>query len=63
MLASWAEQTSLAGDHDLLCLVPGDFSVGLFSQEPDISEHMKELQLSYSAASDPKSFLGLVSLK
>ncbi|XP_053780606.1 centrosomal protein of 164 kDa isoform X2 [Desmodus rotundus] len=29
------------------------------SEEPEISEHMKELQLSYSAASDPKSFLGL----
>ncbi|KAM5316898.1 centrosomal protein of 164 kDa isoform 3-T3 [Glossophaga mutica] len=29
------------------------------SEDPEISEHMKELQLSYSAASDPKSFLGL----
>ncbi|XP_048965878.1 centrosomal protein of 164 kDa isoform X6 [Canis lupus dingo] len=29
------------------------------SQESEISEHMKELQLSDSAASDPKPFLGL----
>ncbi|XP_053528716.1 centrosomal protein of 164 kDa isoform X3 [Artibeus jamaicensis] len=29
------------------------------SEEPEISEHMKKLQLSYSTASDPKSFLGL----
>ncbi|XP_059037800.1 centrosomal protein of 164 kDa isoform X3 [Mustela lutreola] len=29
------------------------------SQDSDISEHVKELQLSDSAASDPKSFLGL----
>ncbi|XP_036913412.1 centrosomal protein of 164 kDa isoform X3 [Sturnira hondurensis] len=29
------------------------------SEEPEISEHMKKLQLSYSTASNPKSFLGL----
>ncbi|XP_016060214.1 PREDICTED: centrosomal protein of 164 kDa isoform X2 [Miniopterus natalensis] len=29
------------------------------SEEPEISEHMKELQLSDSAASDPESLLGL----
>lgn len=45
-----------------LCVAPGDFSVGLFPQESEISEHMKELQFSDSVASDPKSYLGLVSL-
>uniref|UniRef100_A0A452QJ67 Centrosomal protein of 164 kDa n=1 Tax=Ursus americanus TaxID=9643 RepID=A0A452QJ67_URSAM len=43
----------------LTCSAPGDFSVALFPQESEISEHMKELLLSDSAASDPKSFLGL----
>lgn len=47
----------------LTCSAPGDFSVALFPQESEISEHMKELLLSDSAASDPKSFLGLVSLR
>lgn len=45
-----------------LCAALGDFSVGLFPQESEISEHMKELQFSDSVASDPKSYLGLVSL-
>lgn len=45
-----------------LCAAPGDFSVGLFPQESEISEHMEELQFSDSIASDPKSYLGLVSL-
>lgn len=50
-------------DHGPLCSAPGDFSLGLFSQESEISEHVKEPQLSDSTASDPKSFLGLVSLR
>lgn len=37
-------------------------SLCLFSQESEISEPGKQLQLSDSAASDPRSFLGLVSL-
>ena len=37
-------------------------SLCLSPQESEISEHEKQLQLSDSAASDPKSFLGLVSL-
>lgn len=45
-----------------LCAALGDFSVGLFPQESEISEHMKELQFSDSVASDSKSYLGLVSL-
>lgn len=36
--------------------------MGLSPQESEISEHMKELKLSDSTASDPKSFRGLVSL-
>lgn len=56
VLASWP-------DHAPLCFALGDFSVGLFPQESEISEHVKELHFSDSAASDPKSFLGLVSLR
>lgn len=37
-------------------------SLCLSPQESEISEHVKQLQLLDSAASDPKSFLGLVSL-
>lgn len=37
-------------------------SLCLSSQESEISEPGKQLQLSDSAASDPRSFLGLVSL-
>lgn len=37
-------------------------SLRLSPQESEISEHVKQLQLSDSAASDPRSFLGLVSL-
>lgn len=36
--------------------------MGLFPQESEINEHVKELELSDSAASDPKSSLGLVSM-
>lgn len=63
VLASRPEQNFLDSDHGPLCSAPGDFSLGLFSQESEISEHVKEPQLSDSAASDPKSFLGLVSLR
>ncbi|XP_054448296.1 centrosomal protein of 164 kDa [Pteronotus mesoamericanus] len=34
-------------------------SISDASEEPEINEPMKELQISYSTASDPKSFLGL----
>lgn len=44
-------------------LCPGQLLGGSFPQDSDISEHVKELQLSDSAASDPKSFPGLVSLR
>lgn len=63
MLAPWPEQHSLGGDPNALCCALGNFSVGLFPQELEISEHVKELQLLDSTDSDPKSFLGLVSLR
>uniref|UniRef100_A0A8C8Y6M3 Centrosomal protein of 164 kDa n=1 Tax=Panthera leo TaxID=9689 RepID=A0A8C8Y6M3_PANLE len=51
------------GGRSPLCSALGDVSMGLFPQELEISEQVKELQLSDSAASDPKSFLELVSLR
>lgn len=62
-LAPWSEQNSLGSDPSPLCSALGDLSMGLFPQELEISEQVKELQLSDSAASDPKSFLELVSLR
>lgn len=51
------------GRSSLSVLCPGQLLGGSFPQDSDISEHVKELQLSDSAASDPKSFPGLVSLR
>lgn len=52
---------AMEADNDPLSSAPVT-SLCLSPQESEISEHGEQLQLSDSAASDPKPFLGLVSL-